>query len=281
MDERVCEPEWLARDYAMKKRQWIMCHGEGPVVAAAIHDGHDISPEVAARITIDDARRLREEDPVTYRMTSTADNRITVTCSRFMVDLNRPREKAVYRSPEDAWGLHLWREPPTERMIARSLVIYDRFYEELHEYLSFLKERHGFFVVLDLHSYNHRRNGPDAPPEDPKLNPDINIGTQTLLDREPWEPLIKRCIADMRGFDYFGRRLDVRENVKFKGGYMAEWIHKNFAGSALVLSVEFKKIFMDEWTGNVDLIQVERLHTLLKCTIPGIEKSLQRMGARI
>lgn len=281
MDRRVCEPEWLARDYAMKKRQWIMCHGVGPVVAAAIHDGHDISVEVAERIAIDDVRRLREEDPVTYRMTSTADNRITVTASRFMVDLNRPRDKCVYRKPEDAWGMQIWREPPTEKMVEHSLEIYDRFYKELYDYLAVLKERYGLFVVLDLHSYNYRRNGPDAPPEDPERNPDINVGNATLRDRKRWEPLIQRAVYDMSNFDYFGRGLDVRENVKFKGGYMAEWIHRNFEGSALVLSLEFKKIFMDEWTGNVDLVQVERLHTLLKCTIPGIEESLKKMGAKI
>ncbi len=281
MERTLCEPEWLARTYAMKKRQWVMCHGEGPVVAAAIHDGHDISVEVAQRLAIDDSRRLREEDPVTYRMTSTADNRITVTASRFLVDLNRPREKAVYRTPQEAWGMQVWREPPTPEMVDHSLAIHDRFYRELFEYLNVLRERYGRFVVLDLHSYNHRRNGPDAPPEDPKRNPDVNIGTATLRDRPQWEGLIERVLADMRAFDYFGRNLDVRENVKFKGGYMAEWIHRNFEGSACVLSVEFKKFFMDEWTGNVDLVQVERLHTLLKCTIPGIETSLLRMGVEI
>ncbi len=281
MSETICEPEWLAREYAMKKRQWLMCHGEGPVVAAAIHDGHDISAEVAERLAIDDARRLREEDPVTYRMTSTADNRITVTASRFLVDLNRPRDKAIYKRPEDAWGMRVWKTPPTESMIAHSLQIYDRFYSELRDYLNVLRDRYGRFVVLDLHSYNHRRNGPDAPPEDPDKNPDINIGTKTLLNKEPWKALIEECIEAMRSFDYFGRSLDVRENVKFKGGYMAEWIHRNFADSALVLSIEFKKFFMDEWSGNVDLLQVERLHTLLKCTIPGIEKSLKKMGVVI
>ncbi len=236
---------------------------------------------MAERILIDDARRLREEDPTTYRMTSTADNRITVTASRFMVDLNRPREKAVYKTPEDAWGLELWREPPNREMVEHALAIYDRFYSELHEYLTVLKRRYGRFVVLDLHSYNYRRNGPEAPPEDPENNPDINIGTATLRDRERWSELIEGVLSQMRSFDYFGRRLDVRENVKFKGGYMAQWIHENFEQEACVLSIEFKKIFMDEWSNKVDLLQVEKLHTLLKCTIPVIEESLKKMGTKI
>jgi len=275
------EPEVLARHFAMQGSQWMMCPGEGPIVAASIHDGHDLTHEVAERLALDEASRLREEDPCTYRMTSVADNRITVSVSRFVVDFNRPREKAVYRTPADAWGLDLWKSAPTAEMVDHALTLYDAFYDELRAYLREIEARHGFFVVLDLHSYNHRRNGPDAPPEDPETNPDINVGTATLLDRRPWDPLIRRFIEDLGRFDYFGSRLDVRENVKFKGGYLAEWIHRNFRDSACVLSVEFKKIFMDEWAGTVDLMRAERLHTMIKSAMPGIETSLLQMGARL
>ena len=39
-------------------------------------------------------------------------NRIIVNRSRFEVDINRPRDKAVYITPEDAWGLHIWKNIP-------------------------------------------------------------------------------------------------------------------------------------------------------------------------
>jgi N-formylglutamate deformylase len=271
----------LARYYETRESRWMMCPGETAIVAASIHDGHDLSAAVARRLKLDEPTRLREEDPCTYRMTPVADNRIAVSVSRFVVDMNRPREKAVYRVPEDAWGLDLWSEPPTEEMVEHSLALYDAFYEELEVYLRQIEARHGFFVVLDLHSYNHRRKGPDAPPEDPKMNPDINIGTATLLDRRPWEGLIGNFIRDLRRFDYFGQHLDVRENAKFCGGYMAEWIHRNFRDSACVLSVEFKKIFMDEWSGQIDLLKAEKLHTMLKSAMPGLEASLVKMGAKL
>ncbi len=273
-------PETLARHFAMKGSQWMMCPGEGPIVAAAIHDGHDLTHDVAERLALDEATRLREEDPCTYRMTSICDNRITVSVSRFVVDFNRPREKAVYRTPADAWGLDLWKEPPTDEMVGHGLKLYDAFYEELREHLEAIVSQYGRFVLLDLHSYNYRRRGPDAPPDDPETNPDINIGTATLADRKPWEALIRRFIGDLRSFDYFGDRLDVRENVKFKGGYLAEWVHGRFKDSACVLSVEFKKIFMDEWEGRVDLMRIERLHTMLKAAMPGIEISLSEMGVK-
>ena len=37
----------------------------------------------------------------------------------------------------------------------------------------------------------------------------------------------------MRSYDYFGRRLDVRENVKFFGGQLPRWIHENFPHTAM------------------------------------------------
>src|ERR687884_306413 len=56
------------------------------------------------------------------------------------------------------------------------------------------------FVVLDLHSYNHRRSGPEAPPADPAGNPEINVGTGSL-DRERWGPLVDRFADDLRTVD--------------------------------------------------------------------------------
>ncbi len=53
-----------------------------------------------------------------------------------------------------------------------------RYYPALEKLCREVRERHGAFVVLDLHSYNHRRHGPDGPAADPKHNPEVNIGTR-------------------------------------------------------------------------------------------------------
>ncbi len=62
--------------------------------------------------------------------------------------------------------------------------------------------------------------------------------------------MIDRFISDLSGFDFPGGRLDVRENVKFRGGNCGAWAHATFPDSACVLSIEVKKFFMDEWTGD-------------------------------
>ena len=229
---------------------------------------------------LDEGVRLREEDPCTARMCPKNAHRIVVSLSRFSVDMNRPRDKALYLGPEDAWGLDMWRVPPDDVMVEEARKRYDAFYEELRMLLEEVTARHGYAVVLDLHSYNHRRGGPNEPPDDPEENPDVNIGTATLRDPASWDSLIRNFLDDLRGFDYDGRHLDVRENVKFTGGFMARWIHEHFEGSVCVLSVEFKKFFMDEWTGMVDLPAVERLRTMLESAMPGLRKSLKEMGAR-
>src|SRR5919106_606587 len=102
--------------------------GDGPVVAVAVHDGHDVRPEVAVLLALDESQRLREEDPHTGEWTRIAPTRVIATRSRFEVDLNRPRDKAVYLRPEDAWGLQVWKEAPSAAMLARSLAEYDAFY---------------------------------------------------------------------------------------------------------------------------------------------------------
>ncbi|MGH7458100.1 MAG: N-formylglutamate amidohydrolase, partial [Longimicrobiaceae bacterium] len=135
-----------------------------PLVAAAIHDGHRLRPEIAGLLALSPSQRLREEDPFTAEWTRVAPNRVVVGTSRFEVDLNRPREEAVYRTPREAWGLELWKEPPPEPLVSRSLALYDSFYRGMAGLLDGLAERFGNFVVYDLHSYNHRRAGPQAPP---------------------------------------------------------------------------------------------------------------------
>ena len=66
--------------------------------------------------------------------------------------------------------------------------------------------------------------------------------------RNRWSPVVNRLINDLRTFDYNGRKLDVRENIKFMGGNLSRWTHETFPESGCSLSIEFKKFFMDEWT---------------------------------
>jgi N-formylglutamate amidohydrolase len=224
---------------------------------------------------LSDADRLREEDPYTGEWTKVAPTRLVARRSRFEVDLNRPRDKAVYARPADAWGLDLWKKPPPEALLERSLEEYDAFYTELSRLLTGLIHRFGGVVVLDLHTYNHRRDGPEA---DPVQNPEVNVGTGTL-DRARWARLVDRCMADLQSYDFLGRSLDVRENVKFRGGNMSRWINQSFAGKACSIAIEFKKFFMDEWSGKIDDQSYDQIAPALRSCVTGLRTELERVLA--
>ena len=260
----------------MPDKQWTIVEGDGPVVAAAVHDGHNARPEVLDLFAIGEPGRLREEDPFTAEWTQVAPTRIAGLNSRFEVDLNRPREKAVYVRPEDAWGLHVWREEPNADFIGRSLGVYDAFYAEVERVLRKIEQQHGRFVVYDLHTYNHRRDGPEGPEADPEGNPQVNIGTGTL-DRARWGAVADRFIRDLAAFDFPGGKLDVRENVKFRGGNFSRWVHETFPETGCALAIEFKKFFMDEWTGQRDDAQHAAIFEALQSTVPGVIEELGRM----
>lgn len=252
----------------------VMLHEEsGPVVATAIHAGHAVRHEVARKLALDEATRLREEDPFTARLAAVAPTWMVPLRSRFEVDLNRPRDHAVYRGPGDAWDLEVWCEPCEEELIARSLAEYDVFYALLERVLREREGRHGCFVLLDLHSYNHRREGADGPAADPALNPEINVGTGTL-DRARWGHLVDRFCADLAASRVRGHALDVRENVAFMGGEIAAWVHRTFPATGCALAIEVKKTFMDEWSGRANQAHLAELSRALEATLPGLVESL-------
>ena len=263
----------------MDSKSYKLIIGGDPIVAAAIHDGHDLRKEIRDLIALKESERLCEEDPFTGKWTEVASTRITGLRSRFEVDLNRPRDKAVYRKPQDAWGLKVWRIDPTNEIVEESLLQYDSFYRDVHTVLSDLQHRFNHVVVYDLHTYNHRREGPDRPPADTKLNPEVNIGTGTL-NREYWAPVIDRFMNDLKKYDFLGRHLDVRENIKFQGGNFSRWIHQQFPETICSIAIEFKKFFMDEWTGRPDKVQVDAIKEALKSTIPGVLEELEKLKRR-
>ncbi|MBI2479563.1 MAG: N-formylglutamate amidohydrolase [Planctomycetia bacterium] len=255
---------------------WRLTKGNGPLLAAAVHDGHDSRDEVVRHYALDDLARLREEDPFTAEWTQVAPTRIIGTRSRFEVDLNRPRDKAVYRVPADAWGLQVWQDDPPEEIFERSLAAYDTFYETMHELFTETARTEGKFVVYDLHTYNHRRGGPDGSAADPVENPQVNIGTGTL-DRERWASVIDTLIEQLRAFDFPGGKLDVRENVKFRGGNWPRWIHEQFPESACAIAIEFKKFFMDEWSGEPNRQLVDAIGEALRSTVSPVLAALREL----
>lgn len=247
---------------------------DGPVVATSIHTGHALRPEVQELMDLDEDDRFREEDPFTHLIAQLVPARVVVNRSRFEVDLNRGEEEAVYRTPDDCWGLEVWRggELPAD-VAERSLEVHRAFYEALAARLDELAER-GPFVVFDVHSYNHRRDGADQPASPQEENPDVNVGTGSL-DRERWGDVVDVFNSTLAAQELSDGPLDVRENVRFKGANLARWVHERYPDKGICLALEFKKSFMDEWTGQPDAARIAELSQALAATLQPLAATLR------
>jgi len=97
------------------------------------------------------------------------------------------------------------------------------------------------------------------------------------MARERWASIVDRFMADLSSFDFLGRHLDVRENVKFKGGQFSRWIHETFPETGCAIAIEFKKFFMNEWTGKLYHEQFDAIKGALKSTVPGVLEELTNL----
>lgn len=254
---------------------WTLKFGASPLIGTAIHHGHAISPHLEKQMALNAADRLREEDPFTAHFIAGMPTQIVVHRSRFEIDLNRSPESAVYLNPEQAWGLEVWHEKPDRNAIADLLRQHASYFGLLHHVLTQTEKQFGKFIVLDIHSYNHRRDGADSPPSDQSGAPDINIGTFSM-DRERWAHVMEPFMASLRASRVKGRYIDVRENIAFQGkGEQTRFIHEHFPYSGCAIAVEMKKIFMDEWTGKPDHAAIKDLRNAITASLPVLKTALE------
>jgi hypothetical protein len=254
----------------MPQSWWTAIRGGGPIIATAIHDGHGLRPETQGLMRLSPLDRLREEDPFTGEMILAIPTRVITHRSRFEVDLNRARGQAVYRTPAQAWGLQVWKESLEEDVVERSLALHDAFYEMMRGLLTGIEREHGRFILLDVHSYNHRREGPAGEPTEAAKAPDINLGTFSMPPGR-WTHVLEGLVDGVQAFDYPGRRLSVGVDVAFQGrGALTRFVHDNFPDTGCAVAIEVKKFFMDEWTGvphRADIAALQRMFASLQPTL--------------
>lgn len=232
---------------------------DGPVLATAVHAGHQIRRELLPLLAADEDKRRRDEDPLTDLLAAVAESCVLVRQSRFEVDLNRPRARALTLDPEETWGIRFWQERPPTAVLERSLALHDAFYARMAAVLNQLLASNDCVLVLDVHSYNHRRGGPDSEPAAAAENPTIDLGI-TEINLQRWRPLVQQFAAALRQQPLGSARTDVRFNVRYPdGGYFPKWINAHYEDRLCVLTLEYKKMFMDEWSGIVDLHLLEQL----------------------
>ena len=244
-----------------------------PFIAVALHDGHFIDAQLRPFLLLDEQGRSREEDPYTWYMIEHLPiTKIRVHASRFQTDLNRTKDKAVYQTPGDAWGLEVWNNLPAKQ-INQLHGNYDIFYNAVYKLIDATIETHGFVVILDVHSYNHRRESAEKQ-SPPATHPEINLGT--AYNTDSWKELFTSYAAFISSYNLMGQKTDARENIIFKGGGFAQQLIKKYGDKCGVLSIEFKKTFMDEWTGVADIEHVLEIKKLLSASLEFLQSEMER-----
>lgn len=257
----------------MSKPFYKLNIGNDPLMITAIHNGHFVPNEIMPYMALNEQSRMYEEDPYTGFLTDISDSYAIGLYSRFVIDLNRKKQDAIYLNPDQAWGLNVWKMIPPSEVLKMSYDFYNDFYKQMEIVIHQKIVKYGYAIVYDIHSYNYKREGKEANKKD---NPDINIGTNGM-DRQFWEPVINSFIDEMKGAELYGKKLDVRENIKFKGGYFPTWINTNFKNKACAIAIEVKKIFMDERTGEVDTTALSEIKKALNGTVLPVLKSSSKL----
>ena len=253
---------------------WLVKAGHGPIMTTAVHAGRHIRDELAVHLNPDHQLARREEDPLTDVLASSGDNLFCCHNSRFEVDLNRPPETALSTDLECTWGVPIWQSTPPADAISKSMQQHQQFYTLMSDWLTFLIAEFGCVMVIDIHSYNHRRDGPDKPWSSAKDNPDIDLG-MTTLDKARFGELANHFVDALKAQPCQGKTLDVRENVRYPdGGHWPEWIYENYKEHICTITLEYKKMYMNEWTNEANLEILEDLRVGLANAIQSTKAHL-------
>ena len=149
--------------------------------------------KIVARTVLDDATRLREEDPFTDLLTSVG-GRGGGAPLAVRGRPNRPREKAVYRVPRTR-GDSSCGGDAARHGVERSLALYDEFYAELGARLDDAR-RAARSCCSTSTPTTTAATAPTRRRPPPTENPEVNVGTG-CLDRDVGARVVDRFIDDL------------------------------------------------------------------------------------
>ena len=225
-------------------------HFEAPAFHAGVsmHSGHQVRKEIHEILAVSEEDRYREEDPFMDRFISGFPIRIFGRDSRFEYDLNHNPYRALYDYDKLKWGLKVWKREVTQEEQALSIKKHREFHKLLEMVCRYLLSQYSHALLFDLHAYCYQRETRQAWYEDE--GPEINIGTGAV-NREIFEPAITCFKRNLRRTKISDRPLRIAENEIFFGGYLSRHLSRIYHERLLVLALEYKKIFMEEWTGTL------------------------------
>ena len=254
--------------------------GDAPLLVSLPHDGSEIPPALAARMT-EGARRAPDTDWHVSRLYAFARELgasvLVPRHSRYVVDLNRPPDDASLYPGQNTTGLcpavrfsgePVYREgeaPDPAEVAARVERYWRPYHGALDAELQRLRARHGRVVLWEGHSI--RGECPFL--FDGRL-PDLNLGTADGRSCTP--ALQERLTAVLRG----QQRYDWVVNGRFKGGYITRHYGDPAHGVDAVQLEISQRIYMDEDSFAWDVARARDTQDMLRALL---EAALSTTGA--
>jgi N-formylglutamate deformylase len=219
-----------------------------PIAGTAVHAGSLIREELQDALAVSKADRFREEDPATELFMKGLPIQVIALDSRFEYDVNRSEEKAIPLTPDMAWGLKVWKRDLTAAEKEVTLNKYHEFHSLMEIISDYLTSIAGKAYIFDMHSYCYQRD--ERLPWYENGKPEINLGTEAI-NKEVFGQEICMLLEQFNQINVEGRKIRAAENEVFRGGYLARKLCARHYNKLAVFAVEFKKIFMDEWSGEI------------------------------
>jgi hypothetical protein len=214
----------------------------------AVHAGSRIREDLRDALAVSEADRFREEDPATEKFIMGLPLQVIALDSRFEYDLNRPEDKAIPLTPDMAWGLEVWNRELTASEKEVTLNKYREFHGLMEIISDYLTQSAGRAYIFDMHSYCYQRD--ERLPWYENSKPEINLGTEAI-NKDIFGQEIGMLLEKFGQISVEGRKIRAAENEVFRGGYLARKLCARHYNNLAVFAVEFKKIFMDEWSGEI------------------------------
>lgn len=247
-----------------------------PMIGTAVHASARMRDELAPHLHAPESQRYREEDPETHRFCGLLSHTVMPRQSRFEVDLNRSPFEAVYETPDMSWGIRAYKEALPEAVLERSLGKWYEYHTAVDAAVEDAIRRFGRAVVFDFHSYNYQRDGPTDWRTDGK--PVLNLGTKHLALDDEGRRLVDWFLDELRSTTLDGEEVSVAENGVFYGGYLNRRLARRYGPRCVTLSLEYKKVYMDEIEGVVHDAILGELVDQMDATI---RRMADRLGAPV
>ena len=269
-------------DDGLAERWWTVTRGPGPVLATAIHDGHELRPAVAAAMNLSEptacARRIRS--PGRRWRASLRTSSLIVRASNSISTGRLIPRSIARRSRAGACGSG--EASPTRRSSRprwRSMRLITACSARCWTAWSRRTGASSSSTCTAIITGATVRTAIPCRRTKRPTSISAPFRCRAPTGRSSLDPLIE----EMRRFDFNGRNLDVRENVAFQGkGEQTRFVHERYPGKGCAIALEFKKFFMDEWTGEPDPSRAERdarLHHLFGAGRDGPATALMARSA--